>query len=464
MTLQSRLRSTSIKLSLQFAILYSLLMALMFFGAYRLAIFEIRDHTFERMHSDAETLADVFENHGQDILIDYVAALRSVNFENSRILLLRDDAGAVVAGNILHVNFPTALEIAAPEDLDVHFVPVENIDIEGDHEEEVTGYWILLSRIGPFELLQGTGDHVVSEVVEALAIALTLGFVLVVVVGLIVGVRVGRITENRIASISDTLNRVSEGNLEARIPIQNDARDDLSRVSEGINETLSQLESLLETQKQISTDIAHDMRTPLQRLRQRLERLGEQGTPEREHINAALIETEEIIATFNALLRIAQIEAGNRRERFEKVDLNAVAETVFEAFEPSAENSDQKLRLNLSPEPAFVFGDRALLLQLVSNPIENSLRHCPGGANIDLSITVDDLNVTMVVSDNGPGVAAEDWDRIFRRFYRAEKSRTSPGHGLGLATVKAIADLHNARISICDNFPGLQLSIRFTSP
>ncbi|MCL6285848.1 ATP-binding protein [Ruegeria sp. 2012CJ41-6] len=454
-----RLRSTSIKLSLRFAILYSLLVALMFFGAYRLAIYEVRDHTFERMHSDAETLESVFDAHGRDTLVQYIEALQAINFENSRIFRLRDDAGTQISGNIQRADLPAALGTANTGD--VQFVPVENIDIDGVHEEEVTGYWLMRSQIGPYEFLQGTGDHVVSEVIEALAVALTLGFVLAIIAGLVTGVWVGRITENRIVSISDTLDLVSKGDLHARIPISDDAHDDLSRVSESINGTLARLETLLETQQQISTDIAHDMRTPLQRLRQRLERLEEQETPDRSHINAALIEVEGIITTFNALLRIAQVESGSRRERFEKVDLNAVAETVFEAFEPAAENSKQKLSLAQSTDPAFVFGDRSLLLQLASNLIENAMRHCPEGTKIDVKISATHRAVNLIVADTGPGVATEDRERIFRRFYRADKSRTSAGHGLGLATVKAIADLHNAEVSLSDNSPGLHVSVGF---
>ncbi len=451
----SGLRSTSTKLSLQFALLYSVLVALMFFGAYRLSIYEIRDRTFDQMRADAKTLTGVYADHGADRLTEHVKALQTVNFENSRIFLLLDENDQTVSGNILE------MDLAAVTGDEVQFIPVGDIEIDGDHEDEVTGYWLTQTRIGPFEFIQGTGDHVGSEVVEALGVALVIGSVLAIAAGLLAGVWVGKITEKRIVDISNTLDRVSTGDLQARIPISDGAKDDLSRVSESVNATLGRLETLLETQQQISNDIAHDLRTPLQRLRQRLERLQDQSQPDPSEAGSALAEVEDIITTFNALLRIAQVEAGDLRARFEKVDLGAVAETVFEAFEPSAENQNQTLRLTRAPSTAMVLGDRALLLQLVSNLIENALRHCPAGTTIDVTVEASDGRATLTVSDNGPGIPAEDHDRVFRRFFRGDKSRSSAGHGLGLATVKAIAALHEAHVSLSDNEPGLKIGIKF---
>ncbi|MBO9433418.1 HAMP domain-containing histidine kinase [Ruegeria sp. R13_0] len=451
----SGLRNTSTKLSLQFAMLYSVLVVLMFFVAYRLSIYEIRDRTFDQMRADAETLTGVYVDHGTDRLIEHVKALQTVNFENSRIFLLIDETGRTVSGNILE------MDLAAVTGDDVQFIPVDDIEIDGLHEDEVNGYWLTQNRIGPFQFVQGTGDHVGTEVVEALGISLAIGAVLAIAAGLLAGVWVGKITEKRIVDISNTLDRVSTGDLQARIPISVGASDDLSRVSENVNATLGRLETLLETQQQISNDIAHDLRTPLQRLRQRLERLQGQSQPAPTEAGAALAEVEDIITTFNALLRIAQVEAGDLRARFEMVDLDNIAETVFEVFEPSAENQNQTLHLTHAPSTANVLGDRALLLQLVSNLIENALRHCPVGTAINVSVDTSDARASLTVSDNGPGIPAEDHDRVFRRFFRGDKSRSSTGHGLGLATVKAIATLHEAEVSLSDNDPGLRVTIEF---
>jgi signal transduction histidine kinase len=404
------------------------------------------------MASDATALSAIHDRGGAEALIGRVAILAEMNIDSARIFRLTDAHGTMLAGNLL------AITPDAPQG----FVHLADLTIaSGPHDDEVSGYWISSDTIGPYTLLQGTDDHVVGEVLEALSAALVGGFVIVVGLGLLVGIRVGRITERRIAQISETLDRVSAGELTARIAHPERFGDDLARVSSRINATLRQLQALLESQQQISTDIAHDMRTPLQRLRQRLERMAAQEPPAPADTAAALSETEGIITTFNALLRIAQIEAGDRRERFAPVDLNLIAETVFDLFDPAAEDAGQSLHLTLAPGPAQVFGDRDLLMQLLANLVENALRHCPPGSSIGVGVDAAGGMPALSVSDNGPGIADADAEKVFRRFYRAEESRAGHGHGLGLAMVRAIADLHQASVTIAGNAPGLLVRVAF---
>ncbi|MBO28542.1 MAG: hypothetical protein CML61_07280 [Rhodobacteraceae bacterium] len=180
-----------------------------------------------------------------------------------------------------------------------------------------------------------------------------------------------------------------------------------------------------------------------------------------EDTRAALEQTEDVINTFNALLRIAQIEAGNRRARFQATELGTLLTNVHEAFEPSAEDFGQQLRFDVPGKPLSVQGDPDLLMQLISNMVENALRHTPEGTTIDMLAAEDADHVVIAVSDNGPGIANSDREKVFRRFYRGEKSRTSGGNGLGLSLCKAIADLHNATLVISDNQPGLRIEARF---
>ena len=273
----------------------------------------------------------------------------------------------------------------------------------------------------------------------------------------------GRLTEERIETISGTLEKVSAGVLSARVPTRGGSNDDLSRVSVSINETLEKLENLVESQVQISNDIAHDLRTPLQRLRQRLEKMSNERTVDPQSAVAALEQTEDIISTFNALLRIAQIEAGDRRERFQQTDLGKLVTNVYEAFEPSAEEVGQSIELDAPPVPVFVWGDPDLLMQLISNLVENALRHTPAGTAIRIAVSGAADSATFTISDNGPGINPADRGKVFRRFYRGEKSRTSGGNGLGLSLCKAIAELHHATIRLTDNDPGLRIDIRFAT-
>lgn len=442
---------TSVRLSLQFAFLYSFLTAVIFVGAYWLTDFEVRDWMYDRMNSDAERLSGIYENEGLGALSDHIAALAEINFENSRIFQLTDLHGQTLAGNILTVN---------PGNVG-GFVEIGNLSLMKPQDEEVTGYWTVQHQIGPYVLLQGTGDHVVAEVLEVLSAVLIGGFFIVIGLGLLAGVWIGRITESRINQISDTLKNVADGDMTARIPDMEGANDDLARVSSSINATLHKLQTLLESQRQISTDIAHDMRTPLQRLRQRLERMEAQGMPRQRDTAAALRETDDIISTFNALLRIAQIGAKDRRERFTQVDLNDIAETVFDAFEPAAADQNQSLDVALPSGKSLILGDRDLLMQMAANLAENGLNHCPSGTRITIGVSSEADGTSIWVSDDGPGIAQADAEKVFRRFYRGEKSRTTQGHGLGLSMVQAIADLHESSVSTTDNRPGLRVSVHF---
>lgn len=449
-----RFGRTSLRLSLQFAFLYSVLSALIFVGAYWFTDYEVRDWLHDQMVSDTKILVDIYEENGIDDLAGSIDVMAIVNFENARIFQLLGPDGATLAGNVIRID----------DQISNGYVSADRVIITGEHDDEISGYFVTQDEIGPYRLIQGTGNHVIAEVLEALGITLIAGFILIMALGTFVGIWVGRLTERRIETISGTLEKVTEGDLSARIPAEQVATDDLSRVSSSINAMLEQLEHLIESQVQISNDIAHDLRTPLQRLRQRLEKLAGQQVADPQEAEAALAQTEDIISTFNALLRIAQIEAGDRRERFQRTDLRSLVTNVHEAFEPSAEDAGQFLQLKTSDQPVTVLGDPDLLMQLASNLVENALRHTPKGTTIALEATYLGGLPALCVSDTGPGIASEDREKVFRRFYRGEKSRTTGGNGLGLSLCKAITELHHANLEVSDNHPGLRIEARFPPP
>ena len=444
------LNRTSVRLSLQFAFLYAVLSAVMFFGAYWMTDYEVRDWIKDQMRSDAIALERVFDANGAGVLVDRVAVLSEFSFENERIYQLRGSDGKHLAGNVIEI------EQAGGRD----FLPVTAVDVDALPDPEVSGYWIRLDRIGPYTLVQGTGDHVIAEVMEALSIALVAGYILVISAGLIIGTSVGIRTERRIGRVTETLKKVSKGALDERIPASEGDMDDLSRVSSAVNATLDQLQTLLESQKQIATDIAHDLRTPLQRLRQRLERMIEERA-EDEDLQAALGETENLIETFKALLRIAQIESGIQHEHLVPLDLGNIVRDVAEIYQAVAEDEGQALIASVPQNAVQIHGDPALLGQLLANLIENAIRHCPPGATFHVTLNHGPKGAVLSVADDGPGIPKDEAEKVFRRFYRIEKSRSSEGHGLGLPLVKAVCRLHDARISLSDNAPGLQVCVTF---
>ncbi len=243
------------------------------------------------------------------------------------------------------------------------------------------------------------------------------------------------------------------------------SHDDLDHVAAQINATLAHLQKLIENVNQASSDIAHDLKKPIGRLRRRLEvALGTADNADafRTQVEQSLAELDSIVETFEALLRITQIEAGARRARFTSVELGTVLADIADIYEPVAEEAGDRLVSTVAiAERAQVTGDRELLTQLFANLIENAIRHSPAGTRIDVGLTYRDEHYVAVVADNGPGVPVDERENVFRRLYRPEGERSTPGSGLGLSLVAAVAELHGAAVELNDNAPGLRVEVSF---
>lgn len=286
-----------------------------------------------------------------------------------------------------------------------------------------------------------------------------LAFIGVVVLGVAGGYALSGDVHRRLSAISGTAEAIIDGDLARRVPLRG-SDDDLDRLAMTINRMLDRIEGLMASLKQVSSDIAHDMRTPLTRLRQRLEAGLANPEDRGGALEGGLADLDAILETFAALLRIAQIESGARRAGFRRCDLTEIAKTVVDAFAPSAEETRQMLRL-VDHGPAPIDGDAELLTQMLVNLVENSLRHAGDGAVIEVAVSPSVATATLSIRDNGPGVPDADRERIFDRFYRLERSRSTAGSGLGLALVSAVAKLHGADVRLLDAEPGLEVRIGF---
>lgn len=448
------LRSTSARLSLRFAGLYAIITALVFGLTYLFADREITEWVSHQLAEDAAGFASLYDSKGLDAVLVKLNGFAGFDYENYRIYLLEDAQGRVLTGNV------TAIDGQA----DSGYTPADAIRATTPRYEDVTGYLLHRVQLGPNRLTLGTSDYFLAELREILLRGLIAGFALLLLAGLLAGVIVGRKTERRLTQISGTLRSVAAGQLERRVPVAGADTDDLARVADEINKTIVQLGRMVESQKQISADIAHDLRTPMQRLRQRLDELADMrdlppGMEDR--IHAAIQITDDLIETFHALLRIAQIEAGQRSKRFAPTPLLPILTRIEDVYAAVAEENGQTLTVAAPAQDATVLGDQQLLTQMIANLVENALRHSPAGTRITLSLSQAPDGVRLDVADDGPGIPAGERDKVFDRFYRLEKSRTTPGNGLGLSMVKAIADLHGATVGLQDNLPGLRVVIRF---
>jgi signal transduction histidine kinase len=305
-------------------------------------------------------------------------------------------------------------------------------------------------------------DDIEDSVLNAFLVALAMA----VVFGVGVGALFTRSVLRRVDRVTRTADAIIGGDLSQRIPLTGSG-DDFDRLSATLNAMLDRITDLLESLRQVSNDIAHDLRTPLARLRQRLEETRLRATSPADYSRAvddAIGEADALLGTFTSLLRIAQVEAGAQRSSFSPVDLSDVLRTVADAYAPDIEDGGRTLTVDL-PDGLITLGDRQLLVQLFANLIENAMRHTSPNARVAIRLmSVPETDTIRVeVSDNGPGIPEQERPKVFRRFYRLEHSRTTPGNGLGLSLVAGVAELHGAHIALADAAPGLTVIIEFRS-
>jgi signal transduction histidine kinase len=277
---------------------------------------------------------------------------------------------------------------------------------------------------------------------------------------LLLAIAGGALIGTSFLSRSDTITRTSlaimEGDLSARIPVRG-THDEIDQLVSSLNAMLSRIQQLMDGLRQVSSDIAHDLRTPLGRLRQHLEDARARATTTADYdaaTDAAIEEADELLETFSALLRIAQVEAGAQKRGFTDVDLSELVKSVGEAYQPAAEDSEHTLDYQIE-DGVHLTGDRQLVAQMISNLVENALRHTPAGSTVSLARRRTGPGFEIEVADNGPGIPETEHERVFTRFYRLDRSRSTAGSGLGLALVKAIAGLHGLTIRLEDKKPGL---------
>ena len=402
-----------------------------------------------RIETEAAFLREEFRTGGLDHLL---AIVRSRGRGASALdYLLQDRGGAHLAGEMpVAALRPGWTLIEVPEASE-----------DNGRPERVRA---LVSDLGG-GLLLAVGDDLgrIAEVEEGVATAFLWTVGLAAVLGIGGGALLSRAFLGRVDAIARTAEAIIGGDLARRVPVRGTG-DDLDRLAGTLNRMLDRIGALMDSLRQVSTDVAHDLRTPLSRLYQRLEdaRAHARSVPEYEAaVEGALGEAEGLLETFSALLRIAQVEGASPRAGFCDVDLSAVAEAVADAYRPDAEEAGHSLVASVAPG-IVVHGDQELLTQAVANLTENALRHTPPGTRINLRLSrCPETGVYLAVQDDGPGVGREDLPRLVHRFYRGERSRTTPGNGLGLCLVAAVADLHGARLRLSSAEPGLRVSLLF---
>ncbi|NOZ66334.1 MAG: HAMP domain-containing histidine kinase [Alphaproteobacteria bacterium] len=326
-------------------------------------------------------------------------------------------------------------------------------------------FYIHTAKIDKTTIVVGRSLQAITAVIDALLYGLVVTGLIVIATTLLIGYWLSWRVSRKLEALVDTLDRVASGETHVRIPV-NKNHNQINRISIRINEHLDRLSILMESTRNTSKAIAHDLRTPLSRVSMLLEEATNDGLKKQktiELIREAETELVNITGIFDTMLRIARIQSSNDRTGFSPILAKDLVSDVVETYQPVFEVSGQRLILNpQSSTSAKLVCDSKMIKQLLANLLENANRYCPVEVDVNVSVsTTENGGVLIIVADNGPGIPAGELDKVMEPFHRIDTSRTERGAGLGLSLVKAIALRHNAEVTLSDNRPGLRVSITF---
>ncbi|GAA3114898.1 ATP-binding protein [Rhizobium viscosum] len=442
-------RSTPFRLALAFGLLFILAFMVADIITYQLLKRDLAEALDDSVRDTYSVVASTSSSEEAEDFVAAVATYARLNSPEDSIFLLVNEKGERLAGNVSLFTAKDGLST----------VEAGDIGVRGDDRIRIQAGTVSGNRLIVGESYSDTDD---LERIALMSFVWASGIIVILACG--GGAFFAARAQRRLDGIERAMSDVSAGDLARRIPLEGNG-DDIDVVATQMNQALDRLSALVEGMRQVSADIAHDLKTPLNRLKMTVEQAIDQGG-RGEDIQTLLIdareESDRINATFEALLRISQIEAGARKARFRPVDIRDIMASVAEIYGGVAEDNGQSLDFTARPaSPCMVNGDRELLTQLFVNLVENAINHCPPMTRITLALQAGDDGFAAGVSDDGPGIPEAERELVFRRLYRLDKSRTTSGSGLGLSLVKAIADLHAARITLTDRHPGLGVTLDF---
>ena len=442
--------STGVKLAAACAALFCFA-SLMTTGVAYYLIAEDLDALLDRSLGETSSYLLNEYKEGAQALVDSVDQHARASRGNDEIFLLTDHAGKKISGNVDKFS-----------------------NIDGWHDADpaefgLTGqrsFRVLTQRVGDLTLTVARSDSGIDEIGAIIEKAFGVGAIIMGFSALVAALLIGHRAQKRVESFSSTLNAVSLGDMTRRIDVQAGGGDDIDHIARSLNKTLDHLSSAMLSMQHVTVDIAHDLKSPIARLRNRLiDCIAslEPASNARVELQEAIGEADNITQNFEAMLRISQIESGDRRKHFAALNLNEVVARAIEIYGAVVEDAGGTLIQASDPQSQFlVFGEERLVLQLLANLIENSLKHSISAPQITIGITQETNGTHLCVADSGPGIPQSETENVKQRFYRLDKSRSTKGSGLGLALVSAISTLHDATFTLADNQPGLRANVIFT--
>jgi signal transduction histidine kinase len=448
--LPSFVRSSTFRLSLFYVLLFFLSVGALLAFIYVQTAGTIDVQSDQATKADAAALIQDYTAQGIAGLIDAVEDRVAPDRAGDGLYLLQDEDGAPLAGNI------HAWPVAEPDSNGWISFAVDRDD--GPHRARGLTYAL---KDGS-KLLVARDLHARLEFQGLMLEAFYTASALTLVLGVGGGLLISRWMLARLGVINRTAERIMAGDLSHRIATTG-SNDEFDQLSHALNAMLEEIRRLMTGMRTVTDNIAHDLRSPLTRMKGRLEMLLREGgdaEAQRQAIEKTIDDADQLLATFTALLSIADAQSGSARASMAPLDLGALVSDVAELYGPAAE--ERGVALEHAARALIVVGSRQLLFQAIANLVDNAIKHTPSGGRIRLTLTGGPREVRLRVDDTGPGIAQADRARVLEPFVRLDASRSTPGSGLGLALVAAIARLHGAKLELADNGPGLAVTLAFS--
>ncbi|HEV2333280.1 MAG TPA: HAMP domain-containing sensor histidine kinase [Gammaproteobacteria bacterium] len=457
-------RTTAFKLAMGYAAFFCLLSAACLALLYWVITSELDAQIDAGLRAEMAALTRLYADKGVDGLRGAVAsrstwmslAASDTGDTGPRQYLLTDAAGRVLAGTMK--DWPAALPAARERWATLPLMlPVDQPGLDEDGPQ-VRVRLDAVTLPGGYRLLVGQSLNETDELRETLLTLTSATVLFTLLVGAGGGALMGRSVVRRLQQVTLAADRIMTGDLAQRIPVEG-GHDEYDALAAKLNSMLQRIEELMRRTREVTENVAHDLRSPLGRLRSRLETLSRgTGGGEREALQKAIEETDRIVATLNGILSIAEIGARSRGS-WETLDVTSVCRDVAELYDAVAEEKRIALGIELA-EGVKAAGNRQLLAQAVSNLLDNAIKYTPPGGRVALRLTP---RAEITVADSGPGIPAEMRGKVLERFVRLDTSRSQPGNGLGLSLVAAVAEHHGATLVLADNGPGLKATLQLTA-
>jgi signal transduction histidine kinase len=413
----------------------------------------IANQTNASIKTEITWLAELYREQGMESLVSMVAERSRGDDRSDSLYAVSGPGKKILAGNLLGLP-----EADQGKDGWINF-SYGDFRAE-DRVLQVRGRSLRLTD--DYYLFVGRDIRENIALQQVIVHALLWGLAIMIALGLFGGVIMSRRVLRHIEHINQATREIMAGDLSRRIPV-NGSADDFDQLATNLNAMLDEIARLMAGIRHVSNNIAHDLRTPLTRLRNQLEALGEglgNDSPHSQQVERSIADADRLLSTFSGLLRIARIEAGGLKENIKMVNLASLIQDAVELYEAVAEVKQIQVSTEVN-DVVSVLGDRDMLFQAVANLLDNAIKYTQQGGKVVLKVALTEQQAEIEVADNGPGIPAFEYDKVVQRFYRLDQSRNTAGNGLGLSLVEAVVKTHQASLIFSDNEPGLRVTIRF---